>query len=122
MPRFRILYLASDRVDGFLLKAPSKAPYRIRRSHYQEGPEIESPGPYELWRSLLEQHQTGAAGAGRPLGTGDALCTDDDTLLLCNYWGFDPAEWWDAKSVTQIAKERPETRELADSAALQSAA
>lgn len=105
MPHFRILYLASERVDGFLLRTPSKAPYRLRRSHYQEGPLIESTGPYELWHSLREQHQAGVAGAVRPLGTGDAVCTDDNTLLLCNYWGFDPAEWQDSDSPQQIAKE-----------------
>ena len=97
MPQFRILYLASERVDGFLLKAPSKPPYRLRRSHYLDGPVIESSGPYDLWRSLREQHQTGVPGTVRPVGTGDALSTDDNTLLLCNYWGFEPAEWWESE-------------------------
>lgn len=96
MPRFRILYLAAEKAEKVRHRAPAKPPYRLRRSHYEEGPELEAPSPYALWRSLREQDGAGDIEGPRPLEVGDALQTEDESLLLCNYWGFDPAEWRDA--------------------------
>ncbi len=74
----------------------------MRRSHYEDGPEITASSPYEVWQRLREQSKVGEADAPRPIGVGDALETGD-RLLVCNYWGFEPAEWWapnEAKSAT----------------------
>ena len=92
MTRFRILYLSSAKSEAFRSRAPRKAPYVLRRSHYEEGPEVSADNPYELWRLFRESPVDGGPEAPKPLGIGDVLETSEG-LLLCNFWGFDPAEW-----------------------------
>lgn len=94
MPRFCIFYLAADRAEAFRLKPPAKPPYMLRLADYEEGPEVAAESPYEVWRTL--QQACRGAHPPRPLGVGDVV-REGDTLLLCNYWGFDPAEWRDAE-------------------------
>ncbi|MCY4187456.1 MAG: hypothetical protein OXD30_03130 [Bryobacterales bacterium] len=93
MTRFRILYLAADAVDAFRSKTPSKPPFVLRRSHYQAGPEVDAESSYGLWHTLRAQSEAGKPGSPRPIGVGDALAAPG-SLLLCNYWGFDAAEWF----------------------------
>lgn len=95
MPSFRILYLAPDAGEAFRARSPRKPPFVLRRSHYEDGPEIAAASPYELWRTLREQSETGATGVPRPIEVGDALETPEG-VLLCNFWGFDAAQWSDA--------------------------
>ncbi len=102
MPQFRIYYLASERSETFRSKAGVKPPYVIRRSHYEEGPEVRAPDPYALWKSLRGMSESGSGDAPRAVDVGDVL-ESEDGLLLCNYWGFEPAEWRDG-SIS--AKER----------------
>ena len=92
MTRFRILYLSSAKSDAFRSRAPRKAPYVLRRSHYEEGPEVSADNPYEVWRRFRERRADGGPEAPKPLRIGDVLETSEG-LLLCNFWGFDPAEW-----------------------------
>lgn len=92
MIRFRILYLSNAKSEAFRLRPPNKAVNVLRRSHYEEGPQITASSPYDLWGTLREQSMGAQTQAPKPLGIGDALETGD-RLLVCNYWGFDPAEW-----------------------------
>ena len=92
MTRFRILYLSSAKSEAFRSRAPRKAPYVLRRSHYQEGPEVSADNPYELWKRFRESPVDGGPEVPKPLGIGDVLETSE-SLLLCNFWGFDRAEW-----------------------------
>ena len=96
MIRFRVLYLSTARSEAFRLKPPKAAANVLRRSHYEEGPEIEAASPYEVWSRLRGPSEGGRADAPKPLNVGDAL-EAGDRLVVCNYWGFDPAEWRAAK-------------------------
>ncbi|MDE0261090.1 MAG: hypothetical protein OXJ37_01625 [Bryobacterales bacterium] len=95
MTNFRILYLTADAGERFRERSPRKPPFVLRRSHYESGPELTAEGPYELWRRLREQSDGGEPGSPRPIEVGDALETADG-VLLCNFWGFDAAQWMDA--------------------------
>lgn len=96
MTSFRIMYLAADAGEAFRDKSPRKPPFVLRRSHYEAGPEVAAESPYELWRTLREQSERGEAGVPRPIEVGDALEAPGG-VLLCNYWGFDTAEWFGAE-------------------------
>lgn len=96
MTSFRILYLTAHAGERFRERSPRKPPFVLRKSHYESGPELTAEGPYELWRRLREQCESGEPGAARPIEVGDALETADG-LLLCNFWGFDSAQWMDAE-------------------------
>ena len=95
MPRFRIFHLAAEKAESFREKAPRKPPYVLHRAHYEEGPVMSADSPYALWQELQQESETEPRTERRALDVGDALQLDDQ-LLLCNYWGFDPAEWRDA--------------------------
>ena len=92
MPRFQVLYLSSQRGEAFRDRAPGKPPYVLRRSHYKEGPSLVAESPYDLWQKLRLDAEKQPPESPRPLDVGDAL-ESDNRLLLCNYWGFDAAEW-----------------------------
>lgn len=96
MTSFRILYLTAEAGERFRERSPRKAPFVLRRSHYENGPELTAEGPYELWRRLREQSDGGEPSAPQPIEVGDALETADG-VLLCNFWGFDAARWMDAE-------------------------
>ena len=96
MTSFRILYLTDEAGERFRERSPRKPPFVLRRSHYESGPELTAEGPYELWRRLREQSDRAEPSAPRPIEVGDALETADG-VLLCNFWGFDAAQWMDAE-------------------------
>ena len=91
MPLYRILYRLPEHAAKFQEKPPRDPPYLLRESHYEEGLEVEAQTPYELWRKLQEQPET--EDSPRAIRVGDAVRTDGGELLVCNFWGFDPAEW-----------------------------
>ncbi len=95
MPRFRILYLAAERGEAFRARPLGKPPYVLRRSHYEDGPEVSADSPYALWSELRKQRESDVPDAQRPVDVGDVLEAGDQ-LLLCNYSGFDAAEWHEA--------------------------
>ena len=92
MTRFRILHLAEERVEAYRTRPPRASPTVLRRSHYEEGPEVKATNPYEVWEEFHATDTDGEPDDCRRLGIGDVLKTDD-LLLVCNYWGFDPAKW-----------------------------
>ena len=91
MPRYRVLRLLPEHALKFREKPPRDPPYLLRESHYEAGVEVEAQTPYELWNKLQEQRET--EDPPRAMGVGDAVCADGGELLLCNFWGFDPAAW-----------------------------
>ena len=95
MPNFRILYLTEKKGEEFRAKAPGKPPYILKRSHYEDGPKVSAESPYALWQSLRDSTDADGTDSSRQFGIGDALETGNG-LLICNYWGFDPAEWREA--------------------------
>ena len=104
MTNFRILYLTEKKGEEFRSKAPSKPPYSLKRSHYEDGPEVAAESPYALWQSLRDTTDAHGNGPSRPFGIGDALETGK-RLFLCNYWGFDSAEWRDAAAPPQASQD-----------------
>ena len=107
MTCFRILYLAEGKEDAFRTRAPGKPPYLLRKSHYEEGPEIIAESPYDLWEQLRTPDSAERCNAPRPVGVGDAL-ESGDRLLLCNFWGFDQAAWHVAEKDGRSAGSAPE--------------
>ena len=97
MPLYRIYYLTEEHTEKFRYKSPVNPSFLLYKSRYEEGPAIEASTPYMLWQAMrdqeTEQEQSSQNNAERPINIGDALQTPDDELLLCNYWGFDKAEW-----------------------------
>lgn len=92
MKSFRVLYMVGEKRDSFRARAPRKGPYVLRRAHYEEGPLVSAKSPYQLWERF--RASDGEPGE-RPVAVGDALECGDE-LFVCNYWGFDPAEWHEA--------------------------
>lgn len=103
MTRFRILYLSDARSEAFRLKPPKTGSSVLRRNHYEEGPEVKASSPYEVWERLREQSSENSAVGVRPLAVGDAL-ESEGRLAVCNYWGFDPAEWWEPRKAKSAAQ------------------
>ncbi len=92
MRQFRIYYLAPERREAFREKSGNKPPYVIRRSHYEEGPTVCANDPYALWTSLRDEHEAGGPDGSGVVDVGDVL-ESESGLLLCNFWGFETAEW-----------------------------
>ncbi len=116
MTSFRILYLAPGRGEAFRVQGPQTPPFVLRRSHYEDGPEVAAETPYELWRTSREKFEDGADGAPKPLEVGDALETSE-RLLVCNFWGFDPAEWHEARGEDDSSEPNGHSSDAAPQAA-----
>jgi hypothetical protein len=120
MPQYRILYLLPEHAARFRDKPPKKAPYSLREGHYEEGPEVEAQTPYELWLQLQEQPET--AETPRAIKVGDAIRTTEGELLVCNFWGFDKAEWWTPVRADETTLGEPEHQTAGHEPALVAAA
>lgn len=97
MPRYRIFHLKDSHLATFRQAAPKKPPYRVKLRYYDEAGAIESVNPYAAWKSLQrdepDQEDAPSTPEDRIFGVGDVLESDDSTLLICHYWGFETAEW-----------------------------
>ncbi len=92
MPQFRVYYLTPERSEAFRGGTGGKPPYLLRRSHYTDGPVISASDPYVLWGALRDKQESGGAAPHKAVAVGDVL-ESEDGLLLCNFWGFERAEW-----------------------------
>lgn len=92
MVRFRVLYLAEEKCEPYRSQSPKKPPYLLTRSNYRDGPEVSAESPYEVWQALRGHPEFPVPSGSKPIAVGDAL-EAEGRLLVCNYWGFDPAEW-----------------------------
>ena len=97
MPRYRIFHLKDSHLATFRQAAPKKPPYRIKLRYYDEAGAIEAVNPYAAWKSLQgdepEPVEGDTVSPERIFGVGDVLESEDSTLLICHYWGFEAAEW-----------------------------
>ena len=91
MSRYRVLLLKDSKVLTYREASPREGKVRLNRSHYEPAGEVEAPSPYSAWQKLRGKES--ARRGFRPLGVGDALETEAASLVVCNFWGFDPAEW-----------------------------
>ena len=91
MSRYRVLLLKDSKIPAYREASPREGNYRLHRSQYEPAGEIEAPSPYSAWQKLRGEEL--ARRGFRPLGVGDALETESASLVVCNFWGFDPAEW-----------------------------
>ncbi len=105
MPLYRILYLLPEYAANFREKHPRNPPYLLRESHYEEGLAVEAQTPYELWQNMRQQPET--EESPRALDVGDAVLKEDGKLLVCNFWGFDPAEWQSAAKTEKMPVNEP---------------
>jgi hypothetical protein len=94
MPRYRIFQLKSDYVQAFQDKAPKPGKPTLRDSRYEETGGIEADSPYDAWKSLQEEDLPQGV---RRLGVGDVLQIEDESPLICTWWGFDSAQWMSAE-------------------------
>ncbi len=93
MPRFQIFWLTDAQLDKFRDKPPRNGPEPIRIKHYEEDGSIDAVSAYDAWLRL--QGDAPERGERRAFGVGDVLLGEDDRLLICRYWGFEPAAWID---------------------------
>ena len=91
MNRYRVLLLKDSKISAYREASPREGKYRLHRSHYEPAGKIEAPSPYSAWRKLRGEEL--AQRGFRPLGVGDALEAEPASLVVCNFWGFDPAAW-----------------------------
>jgi hypothetical protein len=90
MTRYRVFYLKDRQIPAYREATPRPQPYHLRPSDYEEGPEIEAPSPYAVWKKLEETEEILNA---RKMVVGDVLQLDPSSILVMNFWGFDEAKW-----------------------------
>ncbi len=91
MARYRILYLKDAYITSRRESAPKPKGTLLKPLHYEEQGEMEAESPYDVWKRLQaeEAEQRGI----RNMGVGDAIETESGDVLICNFWGFDRAQW-----------------------------
>ena len=94
MTRYRVFYLKDRQIPAYRESTPRPQPYHLRPSDYEEGPEIEAPSPYAVWKKLEEMEEE--IPNARKMVVGDVLQIDPSAILVMNFWGFDEAKWQEA--------------------------
>lgn len=89
MARYRVFYLKDRKIPAYQESTPRPQPYHLRPSDYEEGPEIEAPSPYAVWKTIEETEIPNS----RKMVVGDVLQLDLSSILVMNFWGFDEAKW-----------------------------
>ena len=97
MPSYRIFLLDEARIPDFRDRAPKPGAAVLKPTHYEETLAVEADHPYDAWKQL-QGEEAAAAGLPRAMGVGDVLADEQNALLLLNYWGFDPAAWFDPEA------------------------
>jgi hypothetical protein len=101
MPSFRIHRMKDGpRQQYASLKSAPWAQFGaalLKPKDYEEAGAILAPSEYEAWRQLRE--------GSNPIQVGDLLETEQGTLKICKYVGFEPAQW-----IVPEAKPAPESQ------------
>ncbi len=105
MPSYKVFYLKERQIPAYRQGTPRPQPYHLKPSDYEEGPTIEAPSPYAVWK-LLEDRTEEYAGS-RNLVVGDVLQTEGSPIVVMNFWGFDEATWQEPKSDITAPAEVP---------------
>ena len=95
MPSYRVFFLKERQITGYRQGAPRPQPYHLKPSDYEEGPAVDAPSPYAVWK-LLEERTEEYPGA-RKMVVGDVLQTEGSPIVVMNFWGFDEAAWREAE-------------------------
>jgi hypothetical protein len=105
MTRYRVFYLKDRQIPAYRESTPRPQPYHLRPSDYEEGPEIEAPSPYAVWKTLEETEEQ--IPAARKMVVGDVLQLDPSSILVMNFWGFDEAKWQESDPASRGPGEKP---------------
>ncbi|HVT93734.1 MAG TPA: hypothetical protein VHD76_12875 [Bryobacteraceae bacterium] len=86
MPSFQIHRLRDHERQRFRWAPHTSGTSIVKAKDYEKIARIESPTEYGAWLALRE--------AGTPLHVGDLLETEDGSLRICKYIGFEEARWF----------------------------
>jgi hypothetical protein len=104
MPRYRIYYLKESQRRHFRHAPPAAGPVKLKMKDYEAGGDIVAAGPYAAWKQMRDEQNE-----RRPIAVGDALESENGALLVCEYVGFEEAQW-SLPEAPQPASPGPETR------------
>lgn len=86
MPSFQIHRLRDHERQRFRWAPHTSGTSTVKAKDYEKIAGIESPTEYGAWLALRD--------AGTPLHVGDLLETEDGSLRICKYIGFEEALWF----------------------------
>ena len=101
MARYRIFYLKDSYVTARRESPPKPKGASLQPRHYEDLGEMEAESPYDVWERL--QGEEAERRGIRKLGVGDAIETESPEVLICNFWGFDRAQWHSAETLPETA-------------------
>lgn len=84
--RFRIHRMKEPARDHFLLLPHTSGKAICKPKDYEPAGEIEAMNLYAAWSGLRQSEH--------PVQTGDVLESENGSLFIAKYIGFEPAEWW----------------------------
>ena len=96
MARYRIFYLKDSHITSRKESSPKPKGALLQPRHYEDQGGLEAESPYDVWERL--QGEEAERRGIRKLGVGDAIETELREVLICNFWGFDRAEWRSAET------------------------
>jgi len=85
MPAFRIHRLKPAQRQQFRCAPHTSGVSGVRPRDYEPAGSVEAAGTYAAWAALRSSEH--------PLEVGDLLETENGTLFLCKYVGFEEARW-----------------------------
>ncbi len=90
MPTYRIHRLRDHQRQQFRSAPHASGVTSVKRRDYREGGTVDASGVYGAWSSLR--------GSPDALSVGDLLETEDGSLSICKYVGFEEARWQAAEA------------------------
>lgn len=85
MPSYRVHRLKDHLRQPFRFAPHVAGAAIVRPRDYDSGDTVEAPSPYGAYFSLRD--------SATPLEVGDLLESDNGTLCICKFIGFDEARW-----------------------------
>jgi hypothetical protein len=85
MPNFRMFRMKEAPRAQFRWAPHMSGMAAVKPKDYEDAGRIEAGNEYEAWRTLRD--------SGTPLQIGDILETEDGSLRICKYVGFEAAQW-----------------------------
>jgi len=104
MPRYRIFQLRPEYVQAFQNKALKPGKMTLRDGRYEEAGAVEADSSYDAWKLLQEENRPQGV---RQLMVGDVLQIDDESPMVCAWWGFELAQWMSAEQEAAIETHDP---------------
>lgn len=85
MPRYRIHRLKENQRQHFRWAPHTSGATGVKPKDYEEADSVEAPSAYSAWAALRETEQA--------LMIGDLLESEEGSLSICKYVGFEEARW-----------------------------